>query len=276
MKVPQTDPAWKESIAWLASLYERGLLDKDFETLDYAGLSTKAAQGKLSASVESGATCSNWTQASAGNDLNQNWQPVGYPKQANGQLSSAAFGGITYTSDGYGISTSCPENKIDEAFKWLDYSFSEEGMAYWNYGIEGESYNVENGKIVFTKKVLHNPAGEGEGRFLYTMAHAGLGVQLTDTLYTKEDKEGSMLWYESAKDAVKKAMPTVTLTSDESKEVTSIQNTISTYVAEQTLKFITGKESLDDYDSFVNTIEKQGLDRVLEIQQAAYDRFQKR
>lgn len=276
VKVPQMDPAWKDNIAWLASLYERGLLDKDFETMDNSALTTKVAQGKISGAIEASASAGFWTKASQENKKNQVWEAVGYPKQANGQDSTAIYGGITYAASGYAISTSCPENKVDEAFKWLDYAFSEEGMAYWNYGIKGESYTIEDGKVVFTDKVTNNPAGVSEGRFLYTMSHMGMGVQLTDTVYTKEDKDGSMIWYNSAKEAVKSAMPTVTLTNSESKEAASIQNTISTYVSEQTLKYITGKESLDTYDTFVKTMKKQGLDKLLEIEQGAYDRFEKR
>ena len=36
---------------------------------------------------------------------------------------------------------------------------------------------------------------------------------------------------------------------------------------------LTGEESLDNFDSFVETLNGMGLERVLEIQQAAYDRF---
>ena len=63
-------------------------------------------------------------------------------------------------------------------------------------------------------------------------------------------------------------MPAVSLTNAESKEAASIENTISTYISEQTLKYITGKESLDNVDDFVANMEKQGLDRLLEIEQA--------
>lgn len=65
----------------------------------------------------------------------------------------------------------------------------------------------------------------------------------------------------------------VTLTTEESTEYSSLATSINTYASEMALKYLTGEESLDNFDSFVETLNGMGLERVLEIQQAAYDRF---
>ena len=38
-------------------------------------------------------------------------------------------------------------------------------------------------------------------------------------------------------------------------------------------KFVLGQESLDNWDSFVANLNSMGLEHVLEVRQAAYDRF---
>ena len=43
-----------------------------------------------------------------------------------------------------------------------------------------------------------------------------------------------------------------------------------------TLKFILGNKSFDEWDDYVNTINGMNLDRVLEIQNAALERYQSR
>ena len=43
-----------------------------------------------------------------------------------------------------------------------------------------------------------------------------------------------------------------------------------------TVKFITGNESLDNYDTMVNTIKSMGIDNAIAVYQAALDRFNKR
>ena len=38
-------------------------------------------------------------------------------------------------------------------------------------------------------------------------------------------------------------------------------------------KFILGQESLDNWDSFVATLNSMGLEHVLEVRQTVYDRY---
>ena len=53
-------------------------------------------------------------------------------------------------------------------------------------------------------------------------------------------------------------------------------NPIKTYMQEQANKVITGAVSPDDWDQVVAEINKMGIDEVLEIQNAAYERYLKR
>ena len=45
---------------------------------------------------------------------------------------------------------------------------------------------------------------------------------------------------------------------------------------EYTVKAIMGQENLDDFDSFVTSMKNVGLDRCIEIQQNALDRYNAR
>ena len=42
------------------------------------------------------------------------------------------------------------------------------------------------------------------------------------------------------------------------------------------IKFILGTESLDNFDAYVETLQKMGLARALEIQNAALERYNAR
>jgi len=53
-------------------------------------------------------------------------------------------------------------------------------------------------------------------------------------------------------------------------------NEINTYRDEMTLKFMFGTESLDKFDDYVKNIKNMGLDRALEIQNAALERYNSR
>ena len=67
----------------------------------------------------------------------------------------------------------------------------------------------------------------------------------------------------------------VTHTTDESETKSELESTIQTYCEECRLKFIVGDMDIEkDWDSYVTAVENMGLDELLEIYQAAYDRFQ--
>ena len=66
------------------------------------------------------------------------------------------------------------------------------------------------------------------------------------------------------------------LTADEAKQKTRVMADIETYVYETIPKFITGDESLDKFDAFVEQIKAMGIADIIKIQQAALDRYQNR
>lgn len=62
-------------------------------------------------------------------------------------------------------------------------------------------------------------------------------------------------------------------TADEADRLLFLQADMKTYTKEMIQKFIMGTESLDKYDAFLNQLDAMGLDEVLEIKQAQYDRY---
>ena len=65
----------------------------------------------------------------------------------------------------------------------------------------------------------------------------------------------------------------INLTSDEAAERTDIMQQVNTYAKEMEFKFITGAESLDNYDNYLKELEALNIDRAIEITQGAVDRF---
>jgi putative aldouronate transport system substrate-binding protein len=53
-------------------------------------------------------------------------------------------------------------------------------------------------------------------------------------------------------------------------------NEINTYQNEMELKFILGTESLSNWSTYVSTIKRMGIDRAVEIQNAALARYNAR
>ena len=51
---------------------------------------------------------------------------------------------------------------------------------------------------------------------------------------------------------------------------------ITTYNDEMFMKFILGAEPIENFDKYVAQVKKLGIDKVVAIYQAAYDRYRKR
>ncbi len=69
----------------------------------------------------------------------------------------------------------------------------------------------------------------------------------------------------------KTSFPLLYLGEEEQKQIMGIQTDITTYVTQMEAKFITGAENLENFDAYVEQLEKMGLDEYLKIQQEAYD-----
>ncbi len=68
---------------------------------------------------------------------------------------------------------------------------------------------------------------------------------------------------------VREPVPQLTFT------LNKLVNDIGTYRDEMAAKFVAGQESLNNWDSYVNTFKKMNVDEVVKIYQTAYDRWLK-
>ena len=66
------------------------------------------------------------------------------------------------------------------------------------------------------------------------------------------------------------------MTADEQEKDARIIADVKTYTDEMILKFITGKEPISNFDSFVQQVKSLKIDESLAIRQAAYERYMAR
>ena len=112
-------------------------------------------------------------------------------------------------------------------------------------------------------------------------------IQATNLLYQKNSQtaiEANDAWYYIYDDEEKNREVTsgwrfpvgVSFTTEESDELDEIAQNIPTFVSESFASFLTGASDINDdavWESFKNDLETYNLSRVLEIRQAAYDRY---
>ena len=116
------------------------------------------------------------------------------------------------------VTTSCPEDKLITALKWLNYGYSEEGLVYWNYGTEGETFILDdNGIPQWTDLILNDADGLGLACAKYTGTNGtGISIQQSQQVRLRNSQESVdavYKWIENT-NAQQHFMPPVGLTEE--------------------------------------------------------------
>lgn len=267
--------AWKEYVTIMHQWYEEGLIDPDFmatdeRTADMAKVVT-GASGLFAALY----TMPSVYEASS-EDPNMNLVPVNPPVKNEGDEIHIRLRD-SYTSGNTAISAD--SEHWDVAMRWLDYLFTEEGALLANYGVEGDTFEFdENGDPVFTDKILNNENGwtmtQTVASYLCPSAGIANWSDWTRELAGVPEKDQACYDVWSEADDTWRLPSSVSLTQEESTERAALYADISTIVKEQTAQFISGALDIEsNWDAYIASLESSGIERAIEITQAAYDRY---
>lgn len=171
------------------------------------------------------------------------------------------------------------------AAKWLDYCFTQESADFRYYGIEGESYTIENGEKTYTDAILH-PEGDltpSDQLGYYAMRTYGIGYsnqQAGDRLSIATSPNGRSAQIESidlwASPEKSIHLPAgVALNAEESELCNQYMTDIQTLVQEYMVKFIIGEDTTP-YSEFVEKLKSYHVDECVACWQAAADRYNAR
>ena len=188
------------------------------------------------------------------------------------------------TSKAIGISATC--GNYEKAVEWCDYIYSDEGVVLQLFGIEGDTYTVQeiDGKqrYIYTDKIL-NYQDNGFTSLQNAMWHYMLPCnapgynQHSDYLYNfyqmDRQKEAIETWNIAVDNAAKHILPTLTYTEEEAREIADIQEIAEPELEVALCDIILGKKSIDTYEDAIKQAKSNGYDRWIEIAQGAYDRY---
>jgi len=161
----------------------------------------------------------------------------------------------------------------------LNYGYTEEGIMYNNFGEEGKTYTVDaKGEIQWTDLFLNDEQGVNGAAQKYTAASSSpIGVHSTDFVLKKNHETTAAaleIWLDN-NDACKYFMPSLSYTTEEQEAKTNISGATATFVKEWSSTILKGEKKLTDEEKayFKSELEKMGKTELLEIHQAAYDRY---
>lgn len=183
------------------------------------------------------------------------------------------------------------EEKLAKILEWFDYLYSDEGAMLMNYGIEGDTYTLDdNDEPQFTAKITANKEGvtvdedgneQGTGLSFseainkYCALNFVFSYDWTRELQVVSDKARSAMeevWFNDAA----YVLPTLSLTEAEGRVSDAYELNASTYRDEFIVSYITTGSGANNqtFEQFVNTMNTTyHVSDLVEVYAAAYARF---
>lgn len=273
------DDSYKDFLVQMNKWYKEGLLDPNYASLDGNMIQSNMLNGISGAAYGScGSGIGKWMAAAT----DDKYDLVGakYPVLHKGDTPQFGSYETPVTGSDWAVITRDCKNK-ELCLKLLDYAYSDEGHMLFNFGIEGESYEMEGDYPKYTELITKNPDGLSMAVALgqYTLSHY-IGPFVQDKRYMEQyaqlpqQQEALQNWMDiNMKEHV---VPKLSLTTDQQNEISTLLENINTYKSEMQAKFIMGTEPIEKFDEFREQLKTRGVEKYLEYEQQAYDRYLKR
>ena len=265
-----------EMVKWVSE----GLVDPNIGNLDSAAQQAGVLNGEIGlTNGNAGGQLGTWLKAIP-EDSPIKLQGIPYPVMNEGDIPFIGQKDFEYSSGhGWAISTSCKNPEL--AVKYLDFGYSKEGDLLFNFGKEGETYDLVGEIPTYSEQITENPDGKtlAEALAFYTRANYG-GPFVQSKHYVHqynvfpEQMEAIETWMKT--DAAKSLVPNITFTEEEMQTVATIKTDLDTYVDEYIAKIYTGKADASDFEDFRAQLESFGLSELQQIYNTALERFQTR
>lgn len=263
--IPISDE-YKEFLSFWAQAYKEGLINEDCFTATWDDINA------IGATSDTLGTIPTWgVYQHVGTERDEDYVALMPFNNANTipVSSKVNYGALC-------ISDKCEKPEL--ICKWADYLYSEEGAILALLGAENETFTLdEQGKYHWITD------GEWGGDMNAIRNKATLfGWYPAPMKWAALFDEGQsnpeeLNLYNIRQESLKKGadpFPVLAFAEEELNEKSTLATTIEAYYYEYMAQVITGQLDLDNsWDDYLDNMKKMGVDRLIEINQAAYDRY---
>lgn len=274
LKYDATRDEYKEWLTFVNQLYADGMLDPMYGS-GQSQINDLINKNMVASSVANPGDCDNWNNsvAAAGTEgAEYTWcfTPLDKTGKNRWTPSPVARGGVFYA-----ITKDCEDPQL--AMEFLSYcAANEDGRRLALMGIEGEHWDLVDGQPVFKDFMMNDPQYN-----IILMCRRIGGFSFLDIQTREFNIARASGQYKKGLDLIlenegkyEPAVPNFIPTTEEASEINSLWPDLKNYIDEMKFKFIMGEEPLENFDQFRSTLESMGIDRLTEIYQGVYDRYQ--
>lgn len=267
---------FKATVEFLKKLVDEGLLDPASFTQDATTLASRQPGAEAVFGAYAVGNASDFIDTSSEQYLSIIWLPP--------MLGPDGYRATNYSPPGVFrtkvITTACEYPEV--AFRLCDFLLTEEASVSFRLGFEGSEWEAaqegelgRNGEQAKYKLLKPQEWIQPTTKVIWNNEN----VTFANTMNFVYEQPGSptAMAAENMKNAQFQAyvtdeyLPELIMGVEESQEYTELKKLITDYVNENAALFALGDKSMDDWDAFVGELSRMGVDRYVELAQAAYD-----
>lgn len=263
-----------EAMEYIHTLYEEGLIDPDYATQDREAEKAKIMSSQSMMSFEFQPN----QMMNAMKEQNPTFKVIGITNlKKDADSKPYSFDANYISSMQYGsscaITTACAEP--EKAANFLNYLFTDEGYMITNYGEKDVDYTIDaDGKVQWTEAFNTIEAEDKEvTRNFGTAAVFPFRCSLDAYWNTLSEYAYGAIQTWAATNDMSGILPALTFTAEETEEMTDWMADIKTYMEENYAGLVNGAIAIDQIPEIQNKLKSMHIERILEIYQAAYERY---
>ena len=281
---------YKDFLKYMNKLYEEELINKDAYVISGDELQALAKEDKIGFSSTWTGRCVDYTY-----DTNEWYVEVGFTSDYSPERTVVLDTKLNTT---YNMVVNAETEHPEAVVKFVDYLFTDEGAISGGNGYEGISFDMKEiaGIPVIDHTGYWEDKYENQDSYRITVATNNSGSTLMvaneGTIYAMleqvddETLRSDEVWAVASSNVlreealrteglvIKDPFPNLYYTEEETKERATLVTDISNYLNTTKAQFITGELDIDaDWEDHLKKLNEMGLEKLLEIEQAAYSRL---
>lgn len=266
----KTSDAFRQTLEYMHKLYEEGIIDQECITFQDSVAVGYDVQDRLGVYF-----ATNLALLSA--DKMEKWTPAStYVEGAIWPMMRSQLRSV----GAFVITAACEDPGL--ALRWVDYFYSDEGVAFYHYGIENDTYvKNEDGSLSYVNDIMAQVSGDKSYDEVVSQYSPYCGGN-NPTIMSYPGYAGmemSAIPVASANTLVnylpEVIWPIMTHTSEETEVLSTIGSDLDNYVAQTCAEFLTGERELNDaeWGAYVQRTKDMGVDKVIEVYTATIARM---
>ncbi len=257
---------YKKYLEFLKSLYDEGLLEMEYTSLNRDQITSRCAQDITGVTFDFSWQMSNLYSAQFADYDGSEGVFVGVAP-LSGEYEGS-YVGRTPVSGIFGVNKSAEDVVL--AVQFLDYIMGEECQDLYVWGMKDLTYTEDaSGNREYLPKCTEDAIWYQQLGINAPCMPSQQSTPATDVLladwHVAVDKE--------LEQYIKDPFPEVYATDEEAAVISQYLVDIQTYVEQMNVAFVTGTSDLSTFDSYLSTLKDMKVEELITVKQAQYDRY---